>query len=107
MNYWLQLQGPKDFKTTLENAAKVEETLVNNDMIKLSKDGRGFSKNYTQTHNPLDQSTDKQKSWWKSNNKSITNDGVVEANHVKTHTQTPLNQPGPIATPQQNNAPFY
>lgn len=59
MNYCLQLQGPKDFKTTLENAAKVEETLVKNDMIKLSKDGKGFSNNYTQTHNLSDWSTDK------------------------------------------------
>ena len=43
MNYWLQLQGPKDFKTTLENFAKVEETLLNNDIIKLSKYGKLFS----------------------------------------------------------------
>ena len=45
MNYWLQLQGPKDFKTTLENFDKVEETLLNNDIIELSKYGKGFSKN--------------------------------------------------------------
>ena len=47
MNYWLQLQGPKDFKTTLENTAKVEKTLLNNDILKISKDGKGFSSNYT------------------------------------------------------------
>ena len=27
MNYWLQLQGPKNFKTTLENDTKVERDL--------------------------------------------------------------------------------
>lgn len=59
MNYWLQLQGPKDFKTTLENAAKVEETLINNDIFKLSKDGKGFSNNSTQTQNSFDRTTDK------------------------------------------------
>ena len=35
MNYQLQLQGPKDFKTTLENAAKVDKTLLNNDILKI------------------------------------------------------------------------
>lgn len=59
MNYWLQLQGPKNFKITLENAFKVEETLINNDIIKLSKDGKWFSNNSTQTHNSSNQTTDK------------------------------------------------
>lgn len=86
MNYWLQLQGPKDFKTTLENAAKVEETLINNDIIKLSKDGKGFSNNSMQAHHSFDRSVDKQRSWWRNNNKNATNEGVVEANHVKTQT---------------------
>ena len=108
MNYWLQLQGPKDFKTTLENAAKVEETLIKNDIIKLSKDGKGFSNNSTQTHNSSDRSTDKKKSWWRNNNKNTTNDGVFEANHVQTKTQPPLNQLSPIVAPQPNNVrPFY
>ena len=59
MNYWLQLQAPKDFKTTLENATKVEKTLINNDIIKLSKDGKGFSNNFAQMHNSFGQSTNK------------------------------------------------
>lgn len=41
MNYFLQLQGHKYFKTTLENTTNVEEILINNDIIKLSKDGKG------------------------------------------------------------------
>ena len=97
MNYWLQLQGPKDFKTTLENSAKVEETLINNDMIKLSKDGKGFSTNSTQRHHSSDRSIDKHKSWWRNNNRSTTSEGVVEADHVKTQTQSPLDRPGPIS----------
>lgn len=35
MNYWLQLQCPKDFKTTLENAVKVKEIFLSNDIIKI------------------------------------------------------------------------
>ena len=114
MNYSLQLQGYKDFKTTLENASKVEETLINNDIIKLSKDGKAFSNNSTKTHNSSDQTTDKQKSWWKNNNKNVVNDGMVKANHVKPQTQPPLNQPHPTInnnnpnTPQQDNThPLY
>lgn len=99
MNYWLQLQGPKDCKTTLENAAKVEETLISNDVIKLSKDGKGFSNTSIQTHHSSDKFGDKQKSWWKNNTKNTTSEGVVEANHEKTQNQPPLNQVGPIVTP--------
>ena len=58
----LQLQGPKDFKTTLKNAAKVEETLLNNDILKISKDGKGFSNNYAQQNNSSDHTNDKQRS---------------------------------------------
>ena len=54
INYWLQIQGPKDFKTTLKNAAKVEETLIKDDIVKLSKDGKGFSYKSSQTHNTSD-----------------------------------------------------
>ena len=61
MNFWLQLQGPKDIKTTLENAAKVEETLLNNDILKISKDGKGFSSNYTQQNNPSNCTNEKTK----------------------------------------------
>lgn len=83
MDYWLQLQGPKDFKTTLENAPKVEETLINNDIIKLSKDGKGFSNNSTQTHNSFNRSIDKQKSWWRNNNFSI----VLKCCHPRSSLQ--------------------
>lgn len=63
MNYSMKLQGPKEFKTTLENISKVEETLINNDIIKLSKYAKGFSNNSSQPHNSSDQSSDKHKSW--------------------------------------------
>lgn len=59
MYYWLQLQGLEDFMTTLENVAKVEETLINNDIIKLSKDGKGFYNSSTQNHNSSNRTTDK------------------------------------------------
>ncbi len=55
--------------------------------IKLSKDGKDFSNNFTQTHNSFDWSTNKKKLWWRNNKKNTTNDGVVEANHVKIQIQ--------------------
>ena len=105
MNYWLQLQGPKDFKTTLENSTKVEETLLSIAIIKLSKDGTCFLNKSTHNHNSSDWVTDKQKLWWRNNNKNIVNDGMVKANHVKNKTQSHLNQSYPIVNNTNPNAP--
>lgn len=118
INYQLQLQGPKDFKIKLENVAKVEETLINNDIIKLTKDCKGFSNNSSQSHNLSNRLSDKNKSWWRNNNKHITNEWVVKANHVKPKLPPSPNQKylainntnmtARQDTPKQDQArPFY
>ena len=51
LSHWLQLQYPQDFKTVLENAAKIEETLINNESLKILKYGKGFSNHSLHSNN--------------------------------------------------------
>ena len=99
MNYKHQLQGPKYFKTTVENDTMVEDTLLNNDIIKLSKDGKGFSNNFTQTHYSSDWTTNKQNLWWSNVTMLNYKPNPIQISHILSSTtpiQTRLGKTMPI-----------
>lgn len=96
MSYALKMQCPPSFNKMVENGIKIEETLVKKGVLKLHREGNNSSNN---THNNVD----KIKFW--NRNRNIVNNGIVDANTMKSkkpifnlsrHTST---------TNQDNNKP--
>lgn len=80
MSYQLKLQCLPSFQKLIENGIQIEEALIKRGTLIFSKEGysssnNNYNKNYYNNSN-------KSKFWtW---NNSVVNDGVVEANNVKT-----------------------
>lgn len=96
MSYQLKLQCLPSFQKLIDNDIQIEEALIKKGTLKFSKEGYSSSnKNYN--NNYYNNNSDKSKFWTRI--KNVINDGVVDANHVKSK-QPVLNLLG--TTPTNN-----
>lgn len=83
MSYQLKLQCIPSFAKLIENEIQVEEVCIKKGTLKFFKEGDNSSNTHPFNNNNNNNNTLDKSIFW-TRNKKIVNDGVVEANDVKS-----------------------